>query len=898
MTLRSSLLLAAGILLMAPIPAASQCPPVATAILPEPPEPSTLNHSSFGEAVLLDGDELLVGSPRFGGASARRGAFLAFERNGDLWQESQRIEGVGPHMALFGGLLSRDGALLVVGANGCTFSSEPDCVSNGTTNTNDELRAYAYASTPGGWVHEATFDMGFSLLLPSLSLKGPYAFIKSESFGLDQIVVYQRDDGLGTWAPVQTLDHPEGPTNPSHGGPSAMGQVVALSPERMVLSSPRSQAAQVDFAGKIFVFERIVSTWVVVDSILVPGLPENGHLGFRMTGDGNRLLASAHAAFAPFAEPPTVYVIEFDGAGWVVAGQLPSPPPGQMKNFPTGLALEGDRAMVTSQRDDGSDAWLLHHYEKGVAGWHLIQTVPVVGSSVSLSGDRVAVGSAPTNDFGGAQVLELDPWPFVEAPMLTPNDNFGGSHFGSALALSGTRLLVGAPEDNQLGSAAGAAYVMEFDGDAWVHSQKLLAPDAAAGDYFGEAVALEGDRAVIGASRDTPAGSLSGSVRVFERTAGVWTQTATIVPADLEQGDRFGFGVALAGDWLAVSATQEDDAGSGAGAVYVFRRVGGVWTEMQKLFGSDINGGDQFGRGLAMDGQRLVAGAPYVHPGFPASNIGAAYVFERSGDTWAESARLAAADGGNLDYFGWAVALDGDRIAVGAYGDDDAANDAGAAYVYAHDGAAWAQEAKLFAANPGAVDRLGQVLHLRNGVLAAGVVNDAEVAFSAGAVHVFARNAAGWSHVRKLTAADGASLDRLGYAVATDGERVLTGVYGDSQGGAGQQGSVRDFRLTCAASTVVSVPPALPRQPPSSLSLWPNPIRANGPLTLRRAPGHVPARVEVFDTRGRRVRHWHLPPAGQSVDVTIDLQGLAPGLYLIRTREGVLERTGRVVVLD
>ena len=155
---------------------------------------------------------------------------------------------------------------------------------------------------------------------------------------------------------------------------------------------------------------------------------------------------------------------------------------------------------------------------------------------------------------------------------------------------------------------------------------KLLASDAQANDYFGGSVAVSGDTAVIGARYEDTGGSNAGAAYVFTRSGGSWTQQAKLLASDAQSSDYFGVSVAVSGDTAVIGAYGEATGGSYAGAVYVFTRSGGAWTQQAKLLASDAQSSDQFGVSVAVSGDTAVIGARYEDTG--GSDAGAVYVFE------------------------------------------------------------------------------------------------------------------------------------------------------------------------------------------------------------------------------------------------------------------------------
>jgi hypothetical protein len=359
---------------------------------------------------------------------------------------------------------------------------------------------------------------------------------------------------------------------------------------------------------------------------------------------------------------------------------------------------------------------------------------------------------------------------YVKASNTDASDGFG---YSVALSGDGNTLAVGAvgedssatgidgnQTDNSAGrggstSGSGAVYVFIRSGGSWSQQAYVKASNTDAFDDFGSSIALSGDGntlAVGARGEDSSATGIndnqadnsasgSGAVYVFTRSGASWSQQAYVKASNTERGDWFGWSIALSGDGntLAVGATGEDsnatgmngnqtsNSGHNTGAVYVFTRSGGSWSQQAYVKASNTtarapagDGPDQFGWSVALsgDGSALAVGAPYEDGeatginGNQAGNSatrdsGAVYLFIRSAGTWAQQAYMKASNTEVWDYFGWSVALsgDGNTLAVGAFGEsgnaigingnqaDNSALQSGAAYVFTRRGGAWVQQA-------------------------------------------------------------------------------------------------------------------------------------------------------------------------------------------------------------
>lgn len=307
---------------------------------------------------------------------------------------------------------------------------------------------------------------------------------------------------------------------------------------------------------------------------------------------------------------------------------------------------------------------------------------------------------------------------------------------------------------------------------------RFHAGDAAVGDRYGFDVALDGERALIGALFDDLPGAIdAGSARVLERqSSGAWLQVANLTAFDKFAGDQFGYSVALDGDRAIVGSPQDDDKGSASGSAYVFeRQPGGTWQLATKLVAADGAIGDFFGRAVAIDGDRAMVGSVLDDDG--AGNAGSVYVFERSGaGTWSFVQKLGATSPEADARFGIELALDGDRVAIGATLDDEGAVDGGAVYVFERSFGSWSEVAELVAPDAAASDEFGEALALQNDRLIVGVRKDDDGATDAGSARVFERSPGGtWSEVAALRASAPVAGALLGSSVALDGERVIAG---------------------------------------------------------------------------------------------------------------------------
>ncbi|HUU98059.1 MAG TPA: FG-GAP repeat protein [Phycisphaerae bacterium] len=311
-------------------------------------------------------------------------------------------------------------------------------------------------------------------------------------------------------------------------------------------------------------------------------------------------------------------------------------------------------------------------------------------NSLAIDGDRLVVGARYDDTqeprTGSAYVFEYSDGSWSQAGKLVGDDVAEGGRFGHAVAISGDMAVVGAPDDDAMGFRSGSAYVFERQPDGtWTQLQKLTASDGAPVDHFGDAVAISGTIIVVGAQDDDDLGWNSGSAYVFERfLSGLWFQVAKLRASNGKFLDAFGSSVAVDGNTALIGSPGAHGLGYWEGAAYVFERPSdGTWSEIAKLFANDGENSDKFGYGVGVNGNLALVGA--VNYGQAWWQTGAVYVFVRNeDDTWSQVAKLVPDDGEHLDYFGRAVAVSGNIAVVATYPQDpNEPPKPGMAYVYA-----------------------------------------------------------------------------------------------------------------------------------------------------------------------------------------------------------------------
>ncbi len=397
------------------------------------------------------------------------------------------------------------------------------------------------------------------------------------------------------------------------------------------------------------------------------------------------------------------------------------------------------------------------------------------GWSVAVSGNTVVVGAHGENssttginsvpnegaaDAGAAYVFTRSGTTWTQQAYLKASNTGANDQFGWSVAIAGDTIVVGAYGEsssttgvnstpNEAALNAGAAYVFTRSGTTWTQQAYLKASNTEAYDFFGYTVAVSGNTVVVGArleasgttgvnSTPNEAALNAGAAYVFTRSGTTWTQQAYLKASHTGAGDNFGIAVAVAGNTVVVGAYGEassttgvnstpNEAAPNAGAAYVFTRSGVTWTQQAYLKASNTAENDQFGYAVAVAGDTVAVTAFLEDssttgvnsiPNEGATDSGAAYVFTRSGVTWTQQAYLKASNPGVDDWFGLSVAVAGNTVVIGAYGEDsstsgvnsspnEGASESGAAYVFTRSGTSWTRQGYLKASNTGASDYFG-----------------------------------------------------------------------------------------------------------------------------------------------------------------------------------------------
>jgi hypothetical protein len=380
--------------------------------------------------------------------------------------------------------------------------------------------------------------------------------------------------------------------------------------------------------------------------------------------------------------------------------------------FGRSVALEGDTLTVGAPLD-GNGKLQVYGRKEGRWTRQATLTSPLQGGTadefgraVALHGGVLVVGAhledEKVRDAGAAHVFlrEGEAWRHVARLQAENPRSVDG--FGRSVSVQGDTIVIGCRLEDAGGLRdAGAAYVFVREGTEprWKLQARLTAPEMTPGALFGMSVCVEGDTLLVGAdgegvlpvpdypkNRQQPS---IGAAYVFTRNGGVWTLESRLGPAP-GCGGCFGYSVALSGDTAVIGSYRDngsvpgidpapDMAAREAGAAFVFVRAGGKWSQQAMLKPHNNAAGNRFGFDVDVQGHTVLIGAYAENSSATGINsvadnnsleTGAAYVFERDGFQWSQTAYLKSAILAPLDHFGIALAMDDQTFVVGTCGND------------------------------------------------------------------------------------------------------------------------------------------------------------------------------------------------------------------------------------
>jgi hypothetical protein len=559
----------------------------------------------LGNAVAISGETLLAGAF----TSGNKGAAYVFTRIGTTWtQQAKLLASDGSPLDFFGTDVALSGDTAVIGANGAAV--------NGHDN---QGAAYVFRRNGTSWtqqiklaandgLEDQVFGVSVAISGDNIAVGAPLVDFSGST---DQGAIYVFTLTGTTWTQQQKFTT----SAPSFG--ANLGTSLAISGDYLIAGGDyetiNGNAGQ--GAGYIFQLSR---RYPQTDLLSAGDGTANDHFGLSVAING-----SVAAIGAPDED---------------INGQT-----------------DQGAVYVFTRSSPAAITWTFQQkLTNGTGGDHF-------GSAVALGSNVMLIGVPADDVFGSLDqgsayvyTFSANAWNFQQ--QIFAADPAAGDKFGTSVSLSGSTAVVGSPYATISGKAdQGAAYVFTQSGNVWTQQQKLAANDGAASDFFGRVVSVDSNTVVAGAYKHN-VGAIAdqGAAYVFFRSGNTWSQQAQLTANDGALNDFFGSAVAVSGDTALIGAEGDDP----SGAAYVFTRTGVNWAQQTKLKASDDSSiFSRFGGSVALSGNTALVGA-YLSEITGESNQGAAYLYTRSGSTWTQQQRLLAGNGQAGDEFGYAIAIE------------------------------------------------------------------------------------------------------------------------------------------------------------------------------------------------------------------------------------------------
>ena len=515
---------------------------------------------------------------------------------------------------------------------------------------------------------------------------------------------------------------------------------------------------------------------------------------------------------------------------------------------------------------------------------------------------------------------------------IVSNDRDKFDDFGNAVAIDGDYAVVGAwREDNDhtpynYKEVAGSAYIFKKDANGnWIQHQKIIASDREPYDHFGQSVTISNDLIAIGAYTKGP--NKEGAVYIFQKqTNDTWVQIQKLMaPSALQNFEaKYGWKVKIHNQFLWIAAPDQNittDNGTlkyKAGAVYSYRfnSNANVYTYQELLTASDVEGWDRFGYSIDMDDNYSVIGAyfkDYNTNGTYIGDGGAVYVYQKHGSNWQEWTILSSPEINTANYFGSDVAIDGDEIIVGAFGEDEnligtgTLEKSGAAYIFEKQSiASWIYKQKLEGFDREFDDRFGTTVDIKNGkaiVGAWGEDKDPLVGSSqlnrAGAAYLFEKSSHGkWVVAQKITAPIRHEDEFFAKSLALTDTEIMIGAmqeYEDENNlnTKKRAGAVYFYNISTtpfAKTTFDNDNTTGIEELSNIVKAFPNPIENQLTIQLDNVADKID--IQVINLNGQVVKQLSIENQSQ---VQLQLEHLTAGVYIVKVNTNIANHVIQVI---
>ncbi|MHC4574207.1 MAG: post-COAP-1 domain-containing protein [Planctomycetota bacterium] len=479
----------------------------------------------FGYSLSISGEYVIVGAHEDDDRGTNSGSAYIYKRSGDTWDEVSK-------------LLASDGAAydylgISVGiSGGYTIIGSYYDDDSGTNSGSAYIFQNICVPEPPCWQEEAKLTASdgaaYDHFGSPLSIAGDYAIVGSHSDddnGADSGSAYIFKRQGDNWIEHAKLAASDGGAGDRFGWSTCTDGIYA------VVGSRDDDDNGVN-SGSVYMFKREADDWTEKAKLTASDGEAGDNFGYFTSTSGSYVLVGAYHDDDKGTDSGSAYIFEREGETWVEKAKLTASDGQAGDSFGYVVSISGDYAIVGAYQDDdkGTDSGSAYILKRTGEGWTEQVKLTAAdgaaydcfGNCVSISGDYAVVGSYNDNasglsGSGSVYIFKRQGESWTNLAKLTASDAHVNDHYGKFVCLDGDTLIVGVPYDDVNGLPnSGSAYVLQRDGEDWIEVAKLVAADAAAYDYFGEAASISGNYAVAGAHWDDEQGDGSGSAYVFK----------------------------------------------------------------------------------------------------------------------------------------------------------------------------------------------------------------------------------------------------------------------------------------------------------------------------------------------------------------------------------------------
>lgn len=709
------------------------------------------NRAYFGSNVALSGNQLaIVGYISYSGLLLPE--LYLYERTAGTWMPTASFQ---PEHILFAneenplpiygiallGSLALDGNMLAFGSS---YSQS----------------VVVYKKGVSGWVQDILIEQSSNPLFfgHCVAVSGETLVVGAPEYqrsNTGQVYVYTKSGNL--WLDPVVLTSP----TPLIG--ENFGSSVAISADRIAVGARlRNFSSLAPKVGAAYTFQRSGGIWIPNTPLANPSPVINGQFGSSVALEGTNLIVGSQYDDTHASSSGSAHYFTASGTTWAWQQKLSSPEIRTNDLFSYSVDISGNHLVVGVPRRDllsAPDAGVAFTYSLAGGSWN---------TQTRLSGELLDLGAA-------------------------------GDNIGLSMDIDGDWAIIGAPTDDDASIPnTGAVYFLERTNELWAYHSKIINPLYGTDGRFGIAVSISGNKAAVGADYNEWAGYISGgTVNVFTRSSTGWSETALITET-YDFNNQFGRSVAIDGSRLVIGSPGFNGY---RGMVKLYQEVGPNWNLQAQFTSPTPQANAYYGYSVAISGTRFIVGEPRLDYTYfivgTVNDCGAAYIYEQSGNTWPMVKSYIGQY--TSERMGCAVALDGTTAVIGAGGPPnwmgapaDNPSQVGSAYVAELSSGAWGNLISLNKTGLPVRSCYGASVAISGNAIAVGAFGDQ---IATGIVRTYQKNGSSWTQQQDIRAPGLEADNGFGISIALSGETLAVGAFGADTSAGMNSGTAYLYRL-------------------------------------------------------------------------------------------------------